>query len=118
VSAPLFVFAIGLISTRHIHAHIKAGVRRGRRTGMALVWVLVPMVASGYLLQVATSIRWLGALGWVHTGVGVMFVVLIAGHRLFISKRRSRDEIETLGTWKRNREEQSSQPETARARSA
>lgn len=118
MSAPLFVFAIGLISTKHIHAHIRARVRRGRRTGMSLVWVLVPMVASGYLLQVVTNIGWLGALGWAHTGVGVLFVVLIAGHRLSIGKRRSRDEGETLGTWQRNREEQSSRPETARARSA
>ena len=55
VFAPVFVFAIGLIVTRHIVPHIREGVDRGRRSGLAMVWMLLPMAVSGYLIQVVTA---------------------------------------------------------------
>ena len=55
VVAPVFVFAVGLILTRHILPHIRNSVQRGRRSGLVMVWMLVPMAASGYLIQVVTA---------------------------------------------------------------
>ncbi len=54
-SAPLLVFAIGLIFQAHVLARLKSGFRARRRTGIVLAWSLAPMVFSGYLLQTTSS---------------------------------------------------------------
>jgi hypothetical protein len=80
--APLFVFAIGTIAFRHIWPHFRARVQRGRRSGITTALVLLPMVASGYLIQTVTHMGWLRALMIVHLVTGAVFAVAAAAHRL------------------------------------
>ena len=56
--APVFVFAVGLITIRHVLMHIRARIRRGRLSGLAMVWLMIPMVGSGYLIQVVSEQGW------------------------------------------------------------
>ncbi len=87
VVAPLFVFAVGLITARHILIHIRARIRKGRSSGLALVWLMVPMVGSGYLIQVVSAEVWVTGLAIVHIVTGTVFLLAIAAHRVRISSR-------------------------------
>lgn len=87
VVAPVFVFAVGLIVTRHIVPHIRQKVRRGSRSGLIMVWTLLPMAASGYLIQVVTSPGWVTALVVLHSGTGGLFVLGLAGHGIVLARR-------------------------------
>lgn len=78
--APLFVLAIGFITVRHIWRHIVRRVEPGRRSGLLTVVALVPMVGSGYLLQVAVSEALRQTLVVVHIASSVAFTVGILLH--------------------------------------
>ena len=81
--APALVFAVGLIVIRHIVPHIVRGVQRGRRSGLVMVWTLVPMVVSGYLIQVVTLPWLLTAFVVLHIVTSGLFLAGILGHALF-----------------------------------
>lgn len=78
--APVLVFAVGLITTRHVWRHYRLGVRKGRRSGLLAAATFVAMVASGYLLQVLTAEALLRVLGWTHLGLGIVYSVGLAAH--------------------------------------
>lgn len=82
LTAPLLVFAVGLVFLRHIWNQLRSGRPGGRRTGIAVLGVLVPMIATGYLLQTVSSRE---AAWWValaHIVTGVAYVAAVAGHQL------------------------------------
>lgn len=56
--APLLVFGVGVIWRSHVWAHWKLRVRRGFASGVTLGLTLLPMVASGYLIQTAVDDTW------------------------------------------------------------
>lgn len=58
VTAPLLVFALGLIWKSHAWAGARLAVTSRRRSGWALIGTAAPMIASGYLLQTATAPGW------------------------------------------------------------
>ena len=93
VFSPVFVFAVGLIVMRHIVPHINEKVQRGRRSGLLMVWTLVPMAVSGYLIQVVAAPGWVSGLVVVHVGTGVLFVAGLVGHGVALVSRtlRTRD---------------------------
>lgn len=78
--APLLVFSVGLITTRHVWRHYRSGVGRGRRTGIVAAAVFVAMVASGYLIQVITTASVLRILAWAHLGLGLVYSGAVAAH--------------------------------------
>lgn len=85
--APLLVFAVGLIATRHVLRHLRADTHRGRRTGIATALVLGPMVLTGYLLQTSSTESWLRVLALVHIVTGVLYAVGLALHQAAIFGR-------------------------------
>ena len=97
VTAPLLVFAIGMIAMDHIWKQYRLGISAGRRSGVSAMWVFVPMVLSGYLIQSVTSPAWLSALAWLHLGSGLAFLLGLAIHHRVVPKRwarRSRREVD------------------------
>lgn len=86
VAAPLCVFAIGLITMRHIWRHLRSGMRHGRRTGVTTAWFAAPMILSGYLIQAVTAERWLVALAWSHIAFGTVYAVGLALHQVMIRR--------------------------------
>ncbi|HET9948720.1 MAG TPA: hypothetical protein VFQ22_07350 [Longimicrobiales bacterium] len=87
VAAPFLVFAVGLIAADHVWKHWRTGVRRGRRSGLSAMWVFVPMVLTGYLVQAVTSVTWLEVVAWVHVITGVVYLVGFALHQV-VARRR------------------------------
>ncbi|HEV2064760.1 MAG TPA: hypothetical protein VGS00_09465 [Thermoanaerobaculia bacterium] len=85
LAAPVAVFGLGLLFRSHALARIAAGEREGRRTGVSMTRLAVPLALSGYLLQALTgdaARRW---TGWLHAGAGLLFAAAYAAH-----PRRSR----------------------------
>ena len=89
--APLMVFAVGVIAGEHIWRQYRQKVKAGRWSGLTAMWVLAPLIVSGYVIQVVTDVGWLEALAWAHLGTGVVYLAgLAAHHRVFrrVSARR------------------------------
>lgn len=82
VAAPLLVFACGLIWSRHVLPKLSASDPRGRTTGLALVVQLIPMVLSGYLIQVSVSEGWRTTWVWVHVVTSIVWILMTFAHRL------------------------------------
>ena len=90
VTAPLLVFAIGLIAVDHIWKQYRLRINAGRRSGLSAMWVFGPMVVSGYLIQAVTAPAWLSAMGWIHLGTGVAYLLGLAVHQAVVPKRWAR----------------------------
>jgi hypothetical protein len=85
VLAPLLVFACGLIWQAHVWPRVRSGYAPRRSSGLALAALCAPMIASGYLLQVAESDAWRSAWLWVHLATSGLW---IAAYALHLSSRR------------------------------
>lgn len=96
--APLLVFSVGLITMRHIWQHFRSGARKARRTGLVAALTLIPMVATGYLLQVVTAEMLLRMLGWAHLILGIVYSVGVAAHWPASRPRAPRQVRDVPGT--------------------
>jgi hypothetical protein len=90
VAAPFLVFAVGLVFMQHIWGQFRAGLKRGRRSGVGTLFTLAPMVISGYLIQTVTSESWLFWLAMVHLITGSLFVVGFTSHQVAMWMRQTR----------------------------
>jgi len=91
LAAPLLVICIGLFWKNHIQPHWQRGMKEGRRSGLGLLGFALPMIASGYLLQVAESPAWRSTWMWLHLGVSLLWIVVYAVHWLVhLQARRGR----------------------------
>jgi len=96
LAAPLFVLAIGFIMRRHIWRHIVRRVVPGRRSGLVTAASLVPMVASGYLIQVVVSESWRTAFVVLHIVSSVVFTVGVGFHFVLMWRYLNRLRSETF----------------------
>ncbi len=94
LSAPLLVFAIGVIWSVHAIAKLRNG-RRGRTSGLGLLALFLPMVASGYLLQVAVDPGWRRTWIWVHVASSLLWVAAFAIHKVRALGRKAADQSGT-----------------------
>ena len=94
VSAPLLVFAIGIVFVNHIWEQWRAGLVRGRISGLWTLLTFVPMVFSGYLIQAVTHEGWLLAMVVVHVIAGITFLIGFFAHQaaiwVFVRSRKRR----------------------------
>lgn len=90
--APVMVFAVGLIAAGHIWTHFRSGLRVRRRTGLTTMAVLVPMTATGYLIQAVTQAGWLQAMVVAHLVTSGLYMVGLGGHWLVAGGRSGRAE--------------------------
>lgn len=82
LAAPLLVFAAGALWRPHVIARWRKDAATARRSGLSLALSTFPMIASGYLLQVAVEEPWRRAWGWIHTGVSLAWLVGLTVHVL------------------------------------
>jgi hypothetical protein len=87
VAAPALVFALGLISSKHIWQHFKARVPAGRRTGITTLVMGTLMILSGYLIQVVTLAAPLKVLAIAHITLGFAFLVGFVAHQALVASR-------------------------------
>jgi hypothetical protein len=80
LTAPLLVFALGLVWSRHVAPRLQSGQRARRRTGLGLVLLALPMVASGYLLQTAAEEAWRSVWLIVHLSTSGLWLGAYALH--------------------------------------
>ena len=78
--APVAVFGMGLLLRGHALPQLKRGEREGRGTGLALTAVGMPLVFSGYLVQVFTGETARKGTGWIHAALGVLFALAFLLH--------------------------------------
>lgn len=90
LAVPVLVFAIGLISVDHIWRHYRCLVPAGRRSGVTVLWMFVPMVLTGYLIQAVTHLGWLAALSWTHLAAGLVYLVGLVAHQLMFRGGRGK----------------------------
>lgn len=81
LTAPLLVFGAGLIWQGHVLNHWRRGIRPRRRSGLALAWLLAPMIVSGYLLQTAVDDRWRKVWLGVHLAAAGLWVLGYLTHQ-------------------------------------
>jgi len=89
--APVMVFAGGLIWKIHIASHWRAGLSTGRRSGLSLVLTMVPMIVSGYLIQVTVTDTWRTAWIAIHCTTSGLWITGYLIHQIAapIRKRKS-----------------------------
>ena len=80
--APLLVFAAGLVWKGHVIEKWRGNGSRARATGIALALQLLPMVLSGYLLQISVDETWRTVWMWVHGITGLLWCLSVVAHRL------------------------------------
>ena len=80
LAAPLLLFALGMAVRGHLTSKLRAGTREGRRTGLGLGFLILPMVAAGYLVQVAMAPGWRLAWAWVHGVASLLFLIAYLVH--------------------------------------
>lgn len=78
--APVFVFALGWIWPQHVWRSIRSGRRSHRKSGLLLATLVVPMIASGYFIQISTDELWRTTWIWTHVVTSVLWVLGYALH--------------------------------------
>lgn len=79
VVAPLLVFALGLVTTRHVLPQLRSRRRAG--SGMLLILFAAPMIVTGYLIQTVIEPGWLSVLAAAHIGLGFLYLLGYAVHQ-------------------------------------
>ena len=94
VAGPVAIALFSLAFRSHGLPKIWQATAVNRKSGLVASGILIVLVGSGYLNQVATNLTLLEASVWTHVGAGVVFVVAYAIH-LVVGYRAA---------WKRKRE--------------
>ena len=94
LAAPLLLFMLGVVARGHLLLKLRAGGREGRRTGLAVAFLIAPMVLAGFGIQVATDERWRLALAWVHGVSASLFTLGYLVHLAAIWRHRRLAEEE------------------------
>ncbi|MBM3977881.1 MAG: hypothetical protein FJ299_12945 [Planctomycetes bacterium] len=67
LAAPLSTLALGAAWAMHAWPKWRGGERQARASGLTLIGLSLPMILSGYLLQIASSLEARAAWSLVHT---------------------------------------------------
>ena len=73
ITAPLLLFALGAVAVRHIWRHLVSVTREGKLSGWSAALTIIPMVFTGYLIQVFSSEAWLRGLAIAHIVTGLIY---------------------------------------------
>jgi len=80
LSAPVLVFAVGAVFTRHVIPHWRSGGGNGRRSGIGTAATLLPMIVSGYLIQTTTSSSWVFRVAVLHMAASALYLAGVLVH--------------------------------------
>jgi hypothetical protein len=77
---PVLVFTLGGLFRAHFLPMWRSGKAAGRFTGSFLVLGLLPMVLSGYAVQVAVDPIWRAVFAWIHGVASLAFLAGFSAH--------------------------------------
>ncbi|MCI0587924.1 MAG: hypothetical protein L0323_13920 [Planctomycetes bacterium] len=80
LASPVLLFLVGVVWQRHVLKGLRSGRPERRHSGWALVLLLLPMVASGYFLQVAVEPVWRSLWRVVHLATSVAWALGYLAH--------------------------------------
>jgi hypothetical protein len=92
LTAPLLVFAVGLVWRRHVWSQWQRRTAERRRSGLTLMFLLVPMIASGYLLQTAVDGGWRKVWVGVHLAASGLWLAGYLTHQAMSYRRMTSDQ--------------------------
>jgi len=89
-AAPLLVLAIGHVSYHHAIVYWRSGTVSGRRSGIAMLALALPMIFSGYFLQTSVDETW--RLVWivVHVATSTIWLAGFVAHLVSHVRARGR----------------------------
>lgn len=79
--APLLIFIVGFSWRRHVAPRLRRRDLQGYLTGFNLALSLIPMVFSGYLIQIAVEPGWRKAWVVVHLCTSALWILGYLGHQ-------------------------------------
>lgn len=85
LAAPLLVFVVGFSWHGHVWSRLRFGMRHKRRTGALLALLFVPMVASGYAIQVSVEEALRTTWVWTHVATSLLWIAAYVVHLLLPS---------------------------------
>jgi hypothetical protein len=80
--APALVFVLGWTYANHMAPRLMLGETRRRFSGLTSMILMAPMIASGYLLQIATNDSIRKAMAAAHWITSAVFVIGYVTHLL------------------------------------
>jgi hypothetical protein len=80
IASPAFILMFGIIFNSHVMRKLRASRLPNRRSGYLSLGTFTAMMASGYLLQIASNERWLQGLVVLHIASGAVFSVAYVAH--------------------------------------
>jgi hypothetical protein len=81
LAAPFLILVLGIMYSSHITEKLGTRNKANRRSGIAMLLSFLPMILSGYLLQVSTSALLSKLTLAVHVVSGLAFVGTYAFHQ-------------------------------------
>ncbi len=81
LAAPFLILVLGIMYSSHISDKLDTGNKVNRRSGIAMLLSLLPMILSGYLLQVSTSAFLSKLILVLHLVSGLAFAGTYAFHQ-------------------------------------
>jgi len=81
LSAPLLVLGLGLIWRNHVWLRFRRKYPFRRKTGITLMLLALPMVGSGYLLQVTADELWHLVWIWIHGLSSSLWILIYLVHQ-------------------------------------
>ena len=98
LAAPALVFGLGLVFREHVLEKLRGGrAVPGRKGGVLLVATALPMVVTGYGLQVSSSPGARAVFSWLHLATGLLFAALFLVHLAGTRARRRLTPARTPG---------------------
>lgn len=84
--APFLVFVTGYSWRRHVAPRLRRRDLQGYLTGLNLALSLIPMIASGYLIQTSVDPFWRKTWVAVHLASSALWLLGYLGHQLRAKK--------------------------------
>ena len=88
LAAPLLLLSVGSVAVRHIWRHLIGGTRQGRASGWSAALTTIPMIVTGYFLQVLIAEEWLRSLAVAHIVTGIIYGGGLLVHQVMVRRIR------------------------------
>jgi len=79
--SPLLIFIFGILFKEHIVKMYKSATRK-RKTGLSLVFLMIAMILSGYLIQIIYAKEPKVLIAYIHIAVSFLFGFFYLIHHL------------------------------------
>ena len=82
-----WLFTCGMLFSVHVFPQLKAGITAGRKSGLALIALLLLMSLSGYAIQILPSQAGIDFVRIAHFLAGAAFTATFIGHLVLVRPR-------------------------------